>query len=130
MNRNTIIALILIAVGGWVLSSAFQDTTDYANFAAAVHGDKVKIIGHLSKDKPMTYNPEVDANKFTFYMKDESGVEKKVILGQPKPQDFEMSEQIVATGKLVGDNFEASELLLKCPSKYKNEEIAIKGQSN
>lgn len=129
MNRNYIIALILIVVGIATFMSVSEDTTTYADFGSAKGGDRVKIIGKLSKDKPMEYNAEKNPNYFTFYMKDDKGEEKKVILTQPKPQDFEMSEEIRATGKIVGDDFEASELLLKCPSKYKNEEIAIKNKA-
>jgi cytochrome c-type biogenesis protein CcmE len=129
MNRNYIIALILIVVGIATFMSVSEDTTTYADFGSAKGGERVKIIGKLSKDKPMEYNAEKNPNYFTFYMKDDKGVEKKVILTQPKPQDFEMSEEIRATGKMVGEDFEASELLLKCPSKYKNEEIAIKNKA-
>ena len=35
-----------------------------------------------------------------------------------KPQDFERSEQIVLIGKVQGDEFHASDILMKCPSKY------------
>jgi cytochrome c-type biogenesis protein CcmE len=56
------------------------------------------------------------------------GEEKKVVLNAAKPQDFELSEQIVITGKMKGDEFHASDLLMKCPSKYKDEEIYIKGE--
>jgi cytochrome c-type biogenesis protein CcmE len=129
MNRNIIIALILIAIGIGTFINASNDYSHYSNFTEALSAGKVKIVGKLSKDKAMVYNPEKNANHFTFYMKDDKGVEKQVILEQPKPQDFEMSESIVATGKMKGDVFEASELLLKCPSKYKNEEIAIKGKA-
>ena len=121
MNRNIIIAFILIAAGIAVFFNASKDVSTYANFGQASHGDKVKIVGQLAKDKP---------NEFSFFMKDADGVEKKVILHQPKPQDFEMSEQIVVTGKLENDVFNASEILMKCPSKYKDEEIAIKSQEN
>ncbi len=128
MNRNIIIALLLIAVGITVFITASKDVSTYASFEVARNGDKVKIVGQLSKDKPMEYDPQNQPNEFSFFMKDTEGKEKKVILHQPKPQDFEMSEQIVVTGELVGDVFNASEILMKCPSKYKNEEIAIKGQ--
>jgi cytochrome c-type biogenesis protein CcmE len=59
-------------------------------------------------------------------MKDADGVERKVILNKPKPQDFEMSEQIVVTGELQNDAFMANEILMKCPSKYKDEELSVK----
>jgi cytochrome c-type biogenesis protein CcmE len=128
MNKNIIIAVVLIVAGFLVFLSASKDVSTYANFKQAANGDKVKIVGQLAKDKPMVYDPQNSPNEFTFFMKDADGVEKKVVLQKPKPQDFEMSEQIVVTGELEGDTFVASEILMKCPSKYKDEEIAVKAQ--
>lgn len=128
MNRNIIIALVLIVAGIAVFVNASKDVSTYANFEQANAGDRVKIVGQLSKDKPMVYDPQNNPNEFSFFMKDNEGVEKKVVLLKPKPQDFEMSEQIVVTGQMEGDVFNANEILMKCPSKYKDEEIAVKGQ--
>lgn len=131
MNRNIIIALAFIAVGIVVFLSVSKDVSTYASFSLAEKSSQSsKIVGHLSKDKPMEYDPQNKPNEFSFYMKDSDGLEKKVILNKPKPQDFEMSEQIVVTGKMDGAVFEASEILMKCPSKYKDEEIAVKGQKS
>jgi cytochrome c-type biogenesis protein CcmE len=77
----------------------------------------------------MYYNPEKDPNYFSFFIRDKDGVEKKVILLREKPQDFELSEQIVITGKMKAEEFIATDILLKCPSKYKDEEIYIKQES-
>jgi len=130
MNRNLIIALVFITAGIIVFLSISKDVSTYASFEVAEKsGQTSKIVGHLSKDKPMIYDPQNAPNEFTFYMKDADGLEKKVILNKPKPQDFEMSEQIVVTGKIDGDVFKASEILMKCPSKYKDEEIAVKEQN-
>lgn len=128
MNKNIIIAVVLIVAGILVFLNASKDVSTYANFKQAANGDNVKIVGQLAKDKPMLYDPQNSPNEFTFFMKDADGVEKKVVLQKPKPQDFEMSEQIVVTGALEGDTFVASEILMKCPSKYKDEEIAVKEQ--
>ena len=122
------IALGLIAAGIAVFINASKDVSTYANFDQANAGDRVKIVGQLSKDKPMVYDAQNNPNEFTFFMKDNDGVEKKVLLLKPKPQDFEMSEQIVITGQMKDDVFNANEILMKCPSKYKDEEIAVKGQ--
>jgi cytochrome c-type biogenesis protein CcmE len=51
-------------------------------------------------------------------MTDQKGAERMVTYKGAKPQDFEKSEQVVVIGKIVDDKFEASSLLLKCPSKY------------
>ena len=126
MNRNLIIALILIGIGVVVFLSASKDVSTYASFKDAHSGQRVKVVGQLSKDKPMVYDPQNNPNLFSFYMKDSEGQEKQVLLHKPKPQDFEMSEQIVVTGEMSESGFEASEILMKCPSKYKDEEIAVK----
>ena len=129
MNKNIIIALAFIVLGIIVFTSVSKDVSTYASFnIAAKSGQSSKIVGQLAKDKPMVYDAENKPNEFSFYMKDNEGLVKQVILNKPKPQDFEMSEQIVVTGKMKGDVFEAHEILMKCPSKYKDEEIAIKGQ--
>ena len=86
-------------------------------------------VNPWAKEKDMIYNPEKDPNLFSFYVTDKKGESKKVILKAAKPQDFELSEQIVVTGKMVGDEFIAKDVLLKCPSKYKDEEIYIKSES-
>jgi len=119
----------MIAVAIVLLTSTAKDVSTYGTFAeAGVSGEKVKIAGQLSKDKEMLYNPEKDPNYFSFYIKDTKGEERKVVLLASKPQDFELSEQIVVTGKMKGDAFVATDLLMKCPSKYKDEEIYIKSE--
>jgi cytochrome c-type biogenesis protein CcmE len=129
MKKIHIIAIIMIAVAIGLLTTAAEDMSTYATFAqAAQSGDKVKIAGQLSKDKEMTYNPEKDPNYFSFYLRDTKGEERKVVLLAAKPQDFELSEQIVLTGKMKDEEFVATDMLMKCPSKYKDEEVYIKSE--
>jgi len=118
--------MILLAVAALFMAS--EDIATYSTFAQAAKIDgKIKIAGQLVMDKEMYYNPEKDPNYFTFHIKDIEGTEKKVILYGAKPQDFEMSEQIVLTGKMADGDFVATDMLTKCPSKYKEDEIFIKG---
>jgi cytochrome c-type biogenesis protein CcmE len=129
MKRIYIIAGVMLAVAIGVLVSATGDMSTYTTFADAESTSrKVKIAGQLAKDKAMEYNPEKDPNYFSFYIKDGDGIEKKVILLAAKPQDFELSEQIVVTGKMKDDTFIATDLLMKCPSKYKDEEVNIRSE--
>ena len=130
MKKSYILALLFVAVSIFLLINASSDMTRYTSFAqASASGDEVKIVGTLAKEKDMIYKPEKDPNLFSFYVTDKKGESKKVILKAAKPQDFELSEQIVVTGKMVGDEFIAKDVLLKCPSKYKDEEIYIKSES-
>jgi cytochrome c-type biogenesis protein CcmE len=127
MKKSHIIAIAIVAVAIGILISASKDVTTYANFEqAAKSGDKVKLVGQLVKDKPVEYNPEVDPDKMSFYLRDDKGQVRRVILHAGKPQDFERSEQIVLTGAMQGETFAASDMLLKCPSKYKDQEIYVR----
>lgn len=129
MKKIYIVGIAMIVVAIALLTTAADDMSTYATFADAKQTEqKVKVVGQLSKDKEMYYQPSEDPNYFSFYAKDSKGEEMKVVLLAGKPQDFELSEQIVMTGKMKGDEFIASELLMKCPSKYKDEEISIKSK--
>lgn len=117
----------LIAVGIVMLISASKDMSTYSTFAQAKRlGDQTKVVGVLAKDKPMYYDAAENPNLFRFYMADQDGEVREITLHAPKPQDFELSEQVVVTGAFSGDEFIASTILMKCPSKYKNEEILVR----
>lgn len=127
MKKTYIIAAIMVVLAGFILVKASGEVSPYVDFSTASDGgDKVKIVGQLVKSKPMEYDPVKDPNYFSFFLKDQQGLERKVVLLQGKPQDFEMSEQIVLTGRMTEDHFLASEVQLKCPSKYKDEESMLK----
>ena len=129
MKKIHLIGIVLIALAILILMSMSNDMGTYSNFTEAVTtGQSVKIAGQLSKDKEMYYNPQEDPNFFSFFIKDTEGVEKKAVLLAAKPKDFELSEQIVLTGSMQGDVFMATDMLMKCPSKYKDEEIYIKSK--
>ncbi len=130
MKKGHIIAMIIIAVGIIALFNAFGDMTRYSTFkeSEANPNQSVKVVGVLAKGKPVVYNPEEDPNLFSFHMQDEDGAERKVVMNAAKPTDFNKSEKIVLTGKMVGENFVASDMLLKCPSKYKDEEIFVRSE--
>jgi cytochrome c-type biogenesis protein CcmE len=126
MKKIYIVAIIVIAVAIGALTSAASDVATYGNFTESKSGNKIKIAGQLMKNKPMIYDPIKDPNHFSFFIKDKDGVENKVVLLREKPQDFELSEQIVVTGEMKGEEFVATDVLMKCPSKYKDEEIYMK----
>ncbi|MCB9051850.1 MAG: cytochrome c maturation protein CcmE [Lewinellaceae bacterium] len=129
MKKIYIVAILMIVAAIALLTTAADDMSTYATFSQATRsGDRVKIAGQLSKDKEMYYNPAEDPNYFSFYIKDTEGEERKVVLLSEKPQDFELSEQIVLTGQMKDEAFVATDMLMKCPSKYKDEEVYIKNE--
>jgi cytochrome c-type biogenesis protein CcmE len=129
MKKIHVIGIVMIVVAVVLLTNAAGDMSTYASFQEAANSQqRVKIAGELAKDKAMDYRPEVDPNYFSFYIRDMNGEERKVVLLAAKPQDFELSEQIVLTGQMEGEIFVATDMLMKCPSKYKDEEIYIKSE--
>ena len=123
MKTYHIVLIVIIVVAIGVIISTFTDTSTYTNFkeAGRYPGKEYHIIGKLIKDKPIVYDSKVNANQFSFFMSDDKGLEKQVIYAGSKPQDFEKSEQVVVMGKMDGETFMASSLLLKCPSKYNDD---------
>src|SRR6185503_1514299 len=119
MKKSSIIGLVAIAIAIAVIIATYSKSSSYSSFAEAknVKSD-IQIIGHLDKQKQMYYDARKDANYFSFYVRDTDKTVCKVILTAPKPQDFERSEQIVLTGHMEGNDFHATKILMKCPSKY------------
>ncbi len=127
MKPLHIVALLLMVCGIAALTLQAKDVATYGNFSQAQQtGEKVKVAGKLCKNKPMVYNPVENANMFSFYLQDVNGKELPVQLMKAKPQDFELSEQVVVTGEVKNNVFVASDILMKCPSKYKDEEIYMR----
>lgn len=124
MKRSHIIGILIIALAIGVIISTFADSSTYSNFSEAKElTEETHVVGTLVKEKALEYDPIKDANYFSFYMKDQQGKECKVIFLGTKPQDFERSEQIVLTGKMEVNQFAASKILMKCPSKYNETEV-------
>jgi len=125
MKTIHIIIILLVVVVVGVVISTISDSSTYVNFAEAAEkpNKEFHVIGTLSPGKDLIYDAENNPNEFIFYMLDQDGVERKIVYHNSKPQDFERSEQVVIIGSMLNDSvFEAKSLLLKCPSKYNDEE--------
>jgi cytochrome c-type biogenesis protein CcmE len=124
MKKSSIFGLITIAIAIAVIISTYSSSSTYASFNEAKGiNTELHVIGHLDKQKELYYDATKDANYFSFFMKDNKGQECKVVFTGTKPEDFERSEQIVLTGKMVNNEFHASKILMKCPSKYTQDKL-------
>jgi cytochrome c-type biogenesis protein CcmE len=141
MKKVHIFVIIIIAVAIGVIMSTAGDASSYVSFKEATKlsedgkDKKVHVVGKLKKDPTgqivgMTYQPHLDANHFEFVLVDQNNEERQVVYGQPKPQDFERSEQIVVVGSIQGETFKADKILMKCPSKYQENEIKVNGSES
>lgn len=127
MKRSHLIILIMVAALVGTLIGTFTSTSKSVSFAQAFAepGTTFKVSGTLHKEEPVIYEPEIDAGLTTFHMNDKEGGTHKVFLHKAKPQGLMQSESIDLYGKVIDGEFHASEMLLKCPSKYNNENHLI-----
>ncbi|MBJ6117347.1 cytochrome c maturation protein CcmE [Pontibacter sp. BT310] len=134
MKKSHIIGIVIIAAAIMIIMSTAGDASTYVDFGQAKElaedGSKTKVhvVGRLKKDAEghivgMKYDPIVDPNYFSFMLVDTNRVEQQVVYFNPKPQDFERSEQVVITGSMQNEVFVADKILLKCPSKYVEKEV-------
>ncbi|MEP6713579.1 MAG: cytochrome c maturation protein CcmE [Ferruginibacter sp.] len=123
MKKSHIIILIGIAalIGGLLAYSSDFSTYDTVNSARQKPGKFVHLIARLDKTRPVEYDPINNPNYLAFYAIDSLGGQTKVIYRNSKPADLEKSERIVMKGKMQADHFECNDILLKCPSKYKDD---------
>lgn len=123
MKKTHIIALVLIAVAIAALISFMGDVTTYETIASAKQkpGKFVNLIAKMDKSQPMNYDPVKNPNYLTFTAIDTLGNSIQVVYRNTKPTDMEKSERLVLKGKVEEGKFECKDILLKCPSKYKDD---------
>lgn len=127
MKKTHIALLILVVAAVAVIISMFGDFSTYSTFATAAQKptQQFHVIGELAGDKKIDYDPEIDPNHCSFLVKDKSGDVKKVIFNGAKPTDIEKSEQLVMKGQMDGEVFKCNQIQMKCPSKYKNDQVVV-----
>ena len=124
MKRTHIIILVAIAVlivTLIIFSAGDFSTYDTIQSAKQKQGKFVHLIAKLDKSVPLDYDPAKNPNYLSFTAIDSLGGRAKVVYLNTKPAELEHSERIVLKGKMQGDVFECSDILLKCPSKYKDD---------
>lgn len=123
MKPSHIIILVAIAIsiGALLMYSIDFSTYDTIGSAKKKQGKYVHLIAKLDKSQPVLYDAVKDPNYLSFYAVDSVGGSAKVIYRNAKPAELEQSERVVLKGKMRGEVFECDNILLKCPSKYKDE---------
>jgi len=135
MKRTNIIILVAIAISIGVLIAMSVDFSTYNSISSArqKQGKFVHMIVRLDKNTPLDYNPANNPNYLSFYAVDSLGDRTRVVYHNTMPDQLEQSDRIVLEGKMQGDVFECSNILLKCPSKYKDDkkqlEKSVSGKS-
>jgi cytochrome c-type biogenesis protein CcmE len=134
MKKSHILAIVVIAAAIGILVSTAGDASTYVDFGEAYEmanaGNKrnIHVVGELTKDASgniIGIEQGADKVSFSFVLVDENGKQQKVEYDEPMPQDFTKSEKVVVIGRYDGDVFKASKILLKCPSKYQEQNVSV-----
>jgi cytochrome c-type biogenesis protein CcmE len=123
MKKIHIVLLVFIAVTIGVLISFMGTLSTYDTVQTAMRkrGKVVSIIARLDRTRPVEYDAIKNPNFLSFMAYDSLGGNMKVIYRKEKPTNLEHSERLVLKGRMNDDHFECSEILMKCPSKYKDD---------
>ena len=134
MKNSSAIAIVFISIVIIIIVSTFGDASTYVTFSKAKDVyqsgsmSKFHVVGTLNKNdnnKIEGIRNSPDQLSFTFEMIDEDWYKESVFFGEPIPPDFLLSEQVVVIGGYENNTFIADDILLKCPSKYTEENIKI-----
>jgi cytochrome c-type biogenesis protein CcmE len=130
MKKTHLILLVMIAAAIVVLISYTGDLSSYETVASAKQkeGKYVNLIVKMDKSVPVQYDPVKDPNLLKFNVEDSLGGKIAVVYRNAMPTDMEKSERLVLKGRVQGDAFECSSIVMKCPSKYKDSPDAMKEQ--
>jgi cytochrome c-type biogenesis protein CcmE len=123
MKKIHIVVLVLVALTIAALISLMGDMSTYDSIESAQkkEGKFVHIIAKVDTTKPIVYDPIMDPNYLSFTAVDSLGAYAQVVYKNAKPTDFEKSSRVVMKGAMQDGKFECKEIVLKCPSKYKDE---------
>lgn len=123
MKPLHIILLVLIAGAIAVLINFLKISTTYDTIetAEAKPGKFVHIIAKLDHNQPVEYDAVKNPNYLSFTAVDSLGKSVKVVYRNAKPDNLEVSERLVLKGDYENDHFECKEIMMKCPSKYKDD---------
>jgi cytochrome c-type biogenesis protein CcmE len=112
--------LVLVVFGTLAFLNFNRTVAPYVSFAEAreAGGSAVQVAG-FPHHRQAAFAAEEGV--FTFPMENEEGELMEVAFRGVKPGNFDQAEKVVVIGRYQDGTFEASQILVKCPSKYDDE---------
>ncbi|MEN9948911.1 MAG: hypothetical protein RL106_1734 [Bacteroidota bacterium] len=131
MKKTEIILILVLAIVASIIVMTFASSNENVTFSEAKEhlNERVKVIGTFDKASGVEYDPLVNPNRTVFYITDKAGEKQKIDLihKDGKPMGLEQSESVTLEGQWNEDNsFHADYVLMKCPSKYNEQQHSLK----
>ena len=126
-KRALIVGLVVVVALGYLGFQAFMGAATYYLSVGellargnAAYGEQVRLMGKVV-DGSVVKTPETNTIQVT--VADKDGPSVPVVYSDVVPDAFKQGADVVLEGALTpGGTFEASNLLVKCPSKYEAKE--------
>lgn len=113
-----VIFLTLAVLVGWAMgrpgsTSFYLTTSELSAQGPGPAGDNLRVNG-----KVLPGSVQRDGLRSTFVLSD-GRTDVRIVTTQPLPDTLKARSDVVAAGRFDGRRFRASEVLAKCPSKFK-----------
>ena len=124
-----VIIVAALMVQATMTTGAYYMTVDEINRAgASLVGERVRVSGSVV-DGSEDWTPQEVTLRFK--IAGEDGAQLPIVFFGPRPDNFQRAASAIVEGQLLPDgSLQAESLLLKCPSRYKEEpeEVFVQAQ--
>lgn len=126
MKRSYLVgAALIVAFAALGIGQLKNTLTTYVGFEEArAAGERVQIKGKIDK-KSVRF--ESQTNDLRFDVTDEAGERMHIEYAGATPGNFNQASHVVAVGEYKEGVFHATDLLIKCPSKYQGQSAPESG---
>ncbi len=129
MKPKLVVGVVSIVAFTSLLMYNFGNSiSSYVTFEQAAERSNSHVVG--TWDSSQAYGFSRETMQFSFYMKDQDGIVRRVVYPRPKPNNFEEATQLVVIGEMRNNVFHANDMLMKCPSKYNDGSELLNAQES
>src|SRR5713226_7554368 len=111
---GVVIIVICIAAAGFALRGSIRQSLTVKEVMASP-GEPCEVYGEVVEGATRC---DMRASRLEFRLKDKQGDTIPVVYLKSKPANFDQASHVKAVGAYREGDFQADNLILKCPSKY------------
>jgi cytochrome c-type biogenesis protein CcmE len=114
---RVLVGVGILTVFGTLAFLNFNKTVaPYLPFAEAKEASGAVQVAGFPDHQAARFDPS--RSEFQFTLTDDKGEAMPVVFSGVKPGNFDQAEKVVVIGRYQAGVFHASQILVKCPSKY------------